>query len=100
DRDDAVDDAADARLERRDAGPPVPTVGHADHVGHQELLVPPDQEREVLGTRLLLALDQHLDRDRRLALPRPYRRPSRTSGSNGGLVHSSSGPSGWMSWCA
>ena len=73
DRDDAVDDATDARLERRDAGPPVPAVGHADHVGRQELLVPADQERQVLGARLLLALDQDLDGHRRLAFPGPHR---------------------------
>ena len=72
-RDDAVDDAADARLERGDPGSPVPTVGHADHVGYEELPVPADQEGEVLGAGLLLALDQDLDGDRRLALPCPHR---------------------------
>ena len=34
------------------------------------------------------------------AEPRPYSRPSRTSGSNGGESHCSIGPSGWTSWCA
>jgi hypothetical protein len=69
DRDDAIDDAADAGLERRDARPPVPPVGHADHVRQQELPVPLDEERQVLGAGLLLALDQDLDGHRRPASP-------------------------------
>ena len=30
--------------------------------------------------------------------PRPSSRPSRSTGSNGGLSHSSSGSTGWTSW--
>ena len=31
------------------------------------------------------------------AVPRPYRRPPRSAGSNGGEVHAASSPAGWMS---
>ena len=31
--------------------------------------------------------------------PRPSSRPPRSAGSNGGLSHSSSGSTGWTSWC-
>ena len=34
------------------------------------------------------------------AAPRPWRRPSRSVGSKGGLSHSSSSPGGCTSWCA
>ena len=34
------------------------------------------------------------------AAPRPYSRPSRSVGSNGGLSHSASSPGGWTSWWA
>ena len=33
-------------------------------------------------------------------VPRPNSRPSRSAGSNGGELQSSSGPGGWTSWCA
>ena len=51
---------ADARLERRDPGPPVAAVGDPDHVGLEQVLVPVDQERQVRGGRFLLALDDDL----------------------------------------
>ena len=34
------------------------------------------------------------------ALPRPYSRPSRSTGSKGGDFHASSSPGGWTSWWA
>jgi hypothetical protein len=75
--DDARHDAAERRRERGLAETPVPAVGD-DHgvaveVGALLLKVP----AQVLGARFLLALDEHGNADRRLAVERAERRDVR-----------------------
>ena len=115
------DQPAHAGAHGRHVGGPHGGVADHDHVAGQPLPLAPEQVGEVLGARLLLALDEQLDGDRRRGgaelaarqartprewnstwplsseAPRPSSRPSRSAGSNGGLSHSSSGSTGWTS---
>ena len=106
--DDAVGDAPHARADRGHTGAVVAAVGHDRDVGAQQIALAADQFGEVLGGAFLLALDEDLHGDRERApswtprarsaaawiampalssaAPRPYRRPCRISGSNGGRL--------------
>ena len=95
----AVGKPAQRHRQRGHVGAPVVRVGDDDDVGGQRFLVGGQQSAQRRRAGLLLAFDEHRHTDRRLAtvcrnaarcvampalssaLPRPYRRPSRSVGS-------------------
>ena len=97
---------------------PVDRVGDDDRIRDEPVAVGLEEPRERRRAILLLALHEQGDPDRRSALVHPkggdvrhdaglvvggtpaVEAPSRSVGSNGGLVHSVTSPVGWTSWWA
>ena len=68
--------AADAGADRRHAGPVVPPIRDHGHVAPQQVALPADELRQMLGRAFLFALDDDLDRtgERTVGADRPERR--------------------------